>query len=164
MRTSNFQILVRTFVILFLISCGIARVWTAVVGTSFSFFMPFVFTITIMVLYMGFGWAFVRAGMSVLHRNDPNYQRFRENGGDPYFASLPWPLNPDSHTTRVTGRQEPRTAFVPPNDWKYQCPQCGARVQHKIDICWNCNYGAASNDAPPPPVNDGDDLPVNERW
>lgn len=31
--------------------------------------------------------------------------------------------------------------FVPPASWVYQCPRCGARVQHAIDVCWNCNYG-----------------------
>lgn len=33
------------------------------------------------------------------------------------------------------------TSFVPPSHWDYRCPCCGARVQHAIDICWNCDYG-----------------------
>ena len=42
----------------------------------------------------------------------------------------------------ITKLPEPRyTTFVPPQDWTYQCPKCGARVQHAIDVCWNCNYG-----------------------
>ncbi len=114
------------------------------------------------LLYGGFGWVFVRIGMAILHGNDPEYHRFLRSGGDPYFASLPWPFNPDSHVTRVTGRQEPKTAFVPPADWTFQCPRCGARVQHRIDICWNCSYGAngdstayfdQNGDACPPDVS-----------
>ena len=34
------------------------------------------------------------------------------------------------------------SSFVPPAEWRYQCPKCGSRVQHSVDVCWNCNYGA----------------------
>jgi hypothetical protein len=30
--------------------------------------------------------------------------------------------------------------FMPPDNWRYQCPECGARVEHAIDSCWNCGY------------------------
>lgn len=41
-----------------------------------------------------------------------------------------------------TGLAEPvYTDFVPPQHWRYQCPSCGARVQHNVGTCWNCHYG-----------------------
>ncbi len=35
------------------------------------------------------------------------------------------------------------TAFVPPPDWNFHCPVCGARVQRPVEVCWNCNLGSA---------------------
>lgn len=62
--------------------------------------------------------------------------------------------------------QQPATSFVPPPNWRYQCPRCFARVQHAIDICWNCNYGADSDnpvatDTPPKPT--AKRIPVKPR-
>jgi hypothetical protein len=38
---------------------------------------------------------------------------------------------------------EPRyTSFVPPSQWRFRCPVCGARVERRKGVCWNCNYGA----------------------
>lgn len=35
------------------------------------------------------------------------------------------------------------TDFVPPPDWTYWCPVCGARLQSGTNVvCWHCNYGA----------------------
>jgi hypothetical protein len=33
-------------------------------------------------------------------------------------------------------------SFVPPRHWRFRCPVCGARVEHRLDVCWNCGYGA----------------------
>lgn len=51
---------------------------------------------------------------------------------------------PQTYTTRYPEPQH--TGFVPPTTWRYQCPQCWTRVQHAIDVCWNCNYGASPAD------------------
>lgn len=35
------------------------------------------------------------------------------------------------------------TDFVPPPEWTYWCPVCGARLQSGTNVvCWHCNYGA----------------------
>jgi len=68
---------------------------------------------------------------------------------DRVVASIPG-TSPASDQATVHSPQEYRTvlteplydAFVPPANWRYQCPRCGARVEHKIDVCWNCKYGA----------------------
>ena len=52
-------------------------------------------------------------------------------------------VNEKFRTGRIRRPPEPvYTAFVPPPDWRLQCPVCGARVQHPVDVCWNCNFGA----------------------
>lgn len=40
------------------------------------------------------------------------------------------------------------SSFVPPPHWRYQCPRCGARVEYKIDVCWNCGYGSTAINSP----------------
>jgi hypothetical protein len=66
---------------------------------------------------------------------------------DPYFDSLPWPLNPDSKITKETGIEEPSTSFRPPASWKFQCPVCGARQPSRVCVCWNWNYLTRNSDA-----------------
>ena len=143
MRTSRFVIVIRAVIVFFLIWMIIG--WalnTPINNKQWSPWFVLGLSVGTVLLYGPFGWLFVRIGMAILHGNDPEYIHFKKNGGDPYFASLPWPFNPDSRVTRVTGRKEPKTAFVPPADWQFQCPACGARVQHRIDICWHCGYGS----------------------
>lgn len=86
-----------------------------------------------------FGWLFLG--------DDPGYQQFRANGGDPYFdLTLPEGINNDSWAVRCGGQPEPDTAFEPPHDWLYQCNACGARNEFPHGACWHCG----SNLAPPP--------------
>ena len=75
-------------------------------------------------------------------------------GGRPYWDSIGWPINTATPIERETGLAEPEyTDFVPPADWKYQCPVCGARVEKQIDVCWRCGYG-----------RDGDSTAYQQRW
>jgi hypothetical protein len=70
-------------------------------------------------------------------RNDPEYQKFRKLGGDPYFDVLPEGVNNDSWAVRIGGKPEP-PGFVPPQDWLWQCNACGARNQAPQGACWHC--------------------------
>ena len=82
-----------------------------------------------------------------VYPHDPTgtYFLVRQSGWHPFWDRLPRIFNRDSELTRNGGRQEPTYSdFVPPSNWSFQCPRCGSRVQHQIDVCWNCNYGAAS--------------------
>lgn len=86
-------------------------------------------------------WAIIRLVGWLFAGDDPDYQQYIAEGGDPYFDGLPPPFNTDSWTQRIGGLSEPVTDFVPPDHWQYQCQKCGARVEHEIDICWNCGNG-----------------------
>jgi hypothetical protein len=147
MRTSRLAIFIRACLLVFLIYLGLARLWNWGTGTAFwTVFEMAVSAVITVVLYGGIGWIGTNVLMALLSRNSSEYQRFRANGGDPYFDSLPPPINTDSEITRVTGLREPEyTSFVPPESWQFQCPCCGARVERRIDVCWNCRYGADGN-------------------
>ena len=79
----------------------------------------------------------VRLFWAVLYANDPAYQRQMAKGGDTFDS---WPFfNPDSQAVRVGGIPEPKSTFVPPEDWRYQCQKCGARNEVVPTICWFCH-------------------------
>ena len=103
--------------------------------------------VAISLLIHGFGHFFV-------YPTDPNYYHVRRAGWHPFWDRL-WPIfNRDSELIRNGGFEEPEyTDFIPPADWKYQCPVCGARQPFDYGVCWLCGYGA-----------DGDDTAYRERW
>jgi len=87
-----------------------------------------------------------RIAHHLVYPHDPTgtYFHVRQAGWHPYWDRLPTIFNPDSELIRNGGMLEPRyTGFVPPVTWAFQCPECHSRVEHQIDVCWNCNYGAA---------------------
>ena len=155
MRTSRLNIFLRACVIVFLIYMLLASLWNWAAETKFWTPLEMAISAVLTVLFYGFFcWLFVNIGMAILYGRSPEYQRYRRNGGDPYFDSLPPPINPDSEITRQTGLPEPDyVSFLPPANWRYQCPRCGARVEHRIDVCWNCRYG-----------EDGDSSDYYRRW
>ncbi|TWU41864.1 hypothetical protein [Novipirellula artificiosorum] len=80
---------------------------------------------------------------SQLVLDDPDYRQWTIAGGHYFWDTLPAILNPDSEMIRNGGFVEPSyTDFTPPPHWQHQCPVCGARVEHAVDVCWNCCYGA----------------------
>ena len=143
-RTSKSQIVIRSFIVVFVISMGIAWLWNWTTGTKFWGIAEIALGSLFIVGGFGiFGGIVVNVGTRLICRNDPEFHNCIKSGGDPYFDTLPSPMNPDSEVTRQTGLQEPKyDSFVPPVDWRFQCPRCGSRVQHRIDVCWACGYGA----------------------
>ena len=108
----------------------------------FTFADCFVVGFWVTVAITLFFWAFFWLG-KFLVSSDPEYQGWRQAGGHYFWDTLPRILNPDSDLIRRGGFAEPAySSFVPPADWQFQCPKCGSRVQHSVDVCWSCNYGA----------------------
>ena len=90
-------------------------------------------------------WIIVTIGLNWYYGDDPAYQKWKREGGRPYWDTVTWPNGPigasawmpDSFASqpieKETGLAEPQyTGFVPPADWRFQCPVCGSRVQYKI--------------------------------
>ncbi len=163
MRTSRFKIFIRATVVVFIIYMIMATAWNSITNTNF--WKPWemaISAILTVLLFGGFAWAVVRLGMFLIYGRSQQYHAYRRGGGDPYFDSLPWPLNPDSRQVRETGMAEPNTSFVPPANWTFQCPVCGARQPSRVCVCWNCSYGQDCNstayfqkfgDLQPPEIN-----------
>ncbi len=154
-RPSVFVLLLRYFVTVFLIVFMISLFWNMLSGTNmFPFRVVIGVSAVLTFLFTGVGWVVVTGGSKVLLNNDPNFQRWKRMGGRPYWDSIGWPINTATPIERQTGLAEPEyTDFVPPADWRYQCPRCGARVEKQIDICWRCSYGS-----------DGDSTDYHKRW
>ena len=75
-----------------------------------------------------------------MYAGDPEYEKWLDSGADPYYDFIPWPWNTDSYAVTAGGRPEPDTAFVPPDNWIYQCPKCGARNESEYSTCWHCGF------------------------
>ena len=44
------------------------------------------------LFFGGTSWAITTFGAFLLFGNDPEYRRYRQSGGDPFFDNLPGPL------------------------------------------------------------------------
>jgi len=77
---------------------------------------------------------------NLMYGDTPDYQQFRESGGDPYFGLLPPPFNTDDLAVRAGGLPEPE-GWRPPEDWMFQCLKCGARNHSADAVCWHCGNG-----------------------
>ncbi len=154
-RPSIFVLIFRYFVTVFLIVFMISLFWNGLSGTNmFPFSAVVGVAVVLTFLFTGVGWVVVTGGSQVLLNKDPNFQRWKRMGGRPYWDSIGWPINTATHIERETGLAEPEyTDFVPPADWRYQCPVCGSRVEKQSDVCWRCGYG-----------REGDSTAYHERW
>lgn len=173
MKTSKFGVFLRSCVVVFVIYLPLSWLWNAVTGTNF--WKPWEMAISAVLtvaVFGGLAWLITNFGMALLFGGNSQYRAYRNSGGDPFFDSLPRVFNPYSQTVRQTRMDEPQTNFVPPASWQFRCPQCGARVQHRIDVCWNCSYGQDSDstayfdrygDVQPPDISDVDWAEIKRR-
>lgn len=154
-RPSVFVLLLRYFVTVFVITFLISLFWNVLSGSNmFPFSAVIGVSLVLTMLFNVVGWVVVTIGGEAILHNDPNFQKWKKMGGRPYWDSIGWPINAATSIERETGLAEPEyTDFVPPAEWRYQCPVCGARVEKQIDVCWKCNYGA-----------DGDSTAYRQRW
>jgi hypothetical protein len=154
-RPSVVVLLFRYFGTVLVIIFAISLFWNTLSGTNmFPFGAVIGVSVVLTVLFNAVGWIVVTAGSKVLLNNDPEFQKWKQMGGRPYWDSIGWPINTATPIERQTGLAEPEyTNFVPPADWRYQCPVCGARVEKQIDVCWQCSYGA-----------NADSTAYHQRW
>lgn len=154
-RPSISMLLLRYFVTVLVITFLFSMFWNTLSGTNmFPFKAVIGVSVVLTVLFNVVGWVINTIAGEVLLGRNAEYQKWKKMGGRPYWDSLGWPINTATPIERETGLAEPEyTDFVPPADWRYQCPVCGARVEKQIDVCWRCLYGA-----------DGDSTAYEQRW
>ena len=154
-RPSVIMLLLRYFVTIFGIMLLVSMFFNGLSGMNMFSFRTVIGVSVVMTLLINVvGWLVVTGGSKVLLNNDPNFQKWKRMGGRPYWDSIGWPINTSTPIERETGLAEPEyTDFVPPANWRYQCPVCGSRCEKKIDICWACGYG-----------RDGDSTAYYQRW
>jgi hypothetical protein len=154
-RPSAIVLLFRYFVTVSVIIFLVSLFWNTLSGTNmFPFSVVVGVSAVLTVLFNVVGWVVVTLGGEAILHNDPNFQKWKRMGGRPYWDSIGWPINTATPIERQTGLAEPEyTNFVPPADWRYQCPVCGSRVEKQIDVCWRCGYG-----------NDSDSTAYHQRW
>ncbi|PHQ34828.1 hypothetical protein CEE69_13230 [Rhodopirellula bahusiensis] len=163
----------RSIVIVFVIYMTMEWAWNTATGTSF--WKPWEMAISAVLsvaFFGGLAWLITNVGMGLLFGGNPEYRAYRSTGGDPFFDSLPRIFNRDSQTVCASGMDEPQTDFDPPASWKFRCPRCNARVQHRIDVCWSCPYGQDSDstayfgrygNVKPPEISDADWAEIKRR-
>ena len=154
-RPSVIVLMFRYFVTIFMITFLISMFWNGLSGTNmFPFSAVIGVSVVLTVLFNVVGWVVVTFGGEAILRNDQEFQEWKRKGGRPYWDSIGWPINTATPIERETGLAEPEyTDFVPPANWRYQCPVCGSRVEKQIDVCWNCSYG-----------HDSDSTAYHQRW
>jgi hypothetical protein len=154
-RPSAIVLLLRYFATIFVFMLLVSMFFNGLSGTNMFPFRAVVGSSVLLTLLFNIvGWVVVTGGSKVLLNNNPNFQKWKQMGGRPYWDSIGWPINTSTPIERETGLAEPEyTDFVPPANWKYQCPVCGSRVEKQIDVCWQCGYG-----------RDGDSTAYHQRW
>jgi hypothetical protein len=155
-RPSRTWLMFRMFVIIFIIMNMVRLFWNTLSDRNMlPFNIVFWTSVVMTVWFTSLGWLGVTVGSKILLDNDPEFHEWKKKGGRPFWdGGLPWPINNSTPIERMTGLKEPKyTNFTPPENWRYQCPTCGSRVEKAVDVCWNCNYGA-----------NNDDTAYRERW
>ena len=154
-RPSAFVLMFRTFCTVFVITFLISIFWNVLSWSNmFPFSVVIGVSVVLTLLFTCVGWLVSTVGAGVLLQNNNEYQQWKTKGGRPYWDSLGWPINTATPIERETGLAEPEYKdFVPPANWRYQCPVCGSRCEKKIDICWACGYG-----------QNGDSTAYHQRW
>ena len=133
-RTSRPVMFVRAVILCGLVFWPVA----AMFGGTLAGAMTFAFWL--MVFAIPFFWAFNHLVCWLLFSNNDELWKFKRLGGDIFFDGvLPWPINPDDRTLRLTGIREPKISQreTPPT-WSHQCQHCGARLPEPGGICWHC--------------------------
>lgn len=93
-RTSKLVILARLSLLPFLFVFGVSMLYS-LIGQGWDTFKLLTMVLGAILLFL---WAFVNVGTFLI--SPTNYMLWRRGGGDPWFDSLPPPLNFDDDSTR----------------------------------------------------------------
>lgn len=109
MKTSRTSVFFRACFGVFVVYLILGKAWNFAAGqATWSITEMAISAVMTVLFYGGIAWAITQVGMWLIHSNDSDYKRYRQNGGDPFFDALPRPLNPtpDSERFRVNPPSE----------------------------------------------------------
>lgn len=130
MTVSKTAVFLRSCFIVFVIYMILSTLWNWMSGTDFwTPFEMLVSAVLTVAFFGGIAWLITNVGMGLLFGRKSEYRAYQDNGGDPFIDSLP----------RLFQSGE--------SNWRFLCPVCGSAVQHRIDICRHCGYGADGDSA-----------------
>jgi len=95
--------------------CALSGVWVVILPILAGWYGA-------ILLKMVFEYLFVHALVNHYHGNDPEYQKWKKDGGDVYFDAQGFPFNGDSLETKLA--VAPTTYDMPP---EARCPRCGGK-------------------------------------
>lgn len=131
-RTSAYSVLIRFWVVAFLLSLPIG-IPAVLVGAISVPFLALTSLLTIL-FFNGIQWIAHRVVFWGLFGETEEYKNFRRSGGDPWLdIGCPAPFNTDSDQLRITGNEEPATQWL--------CRNCGADMPAPDQPCPICEFG-----------------------
>lgn len=94
-RPSAFVLIGRIFVFNFVVCLLMSLFWNTLSGSNmFPLAVAFWVAVVLTVVFVVVGWTVVTIGSEVLLKDDPEFQRWKDQGGRAYWDSLPQPINP----------------------------------------------------------------------
>jgi hypothetical protein len=100
-RSSATALIVRLFLFVLVLSVGSSLFWNGLSGREmFPLLVAIIVAVVVTAFLLVIGFVVVTIGGNALLGNDPNYQKWKAQGGRPYWDSLPPPINTDSPETR----------------------------------------------------------------
>jgi hypothetical protein len=101
MKSSRTSVFFRASFGVFVIYLILGKLWNFAAGqATWSVTEMAISAVVTVMFYGGIAWALTRLGMWFIHSENPEYQRYRKNSGDPFFDALPRPLNPTPDSER----------------------------------------------------------------
>ncbi len=93
-RPSRAWLMFRMFCTIFVLSFLISRFWNTISGMNMlPLKVVFWVSVVLTTWITAVGWTLVTAASKVLMRNDVELERWKLQGGRPYWDSLGWPIN-----------------------------------------------------------------------
>lgn len=93
-RPSILVLIARMFGFNFVGCLLISLFWNTLSGMNmFPFPVVICVSLVLTIIFVSIGWTTVTLGSEILLKDDPEFQQWRQDGGRPYWDSLPKPIN-----------------------------------------------------------------------
>ena len=110
-RSSVLMLTARMFLFVLVLSVGASFFWNGLSGkVMLSLDVAIIVAVVVTALLMLIGFVTVMLGGNAILGDDPTFRQWKDQGGRPYWDSLPPPINMDSQATRGGQEDEGQSA------------------------------------------------------